>query len=572
MFVTCRRLTTLVLLAFIAGANGDTGKPVNDQQQPIGRIYHGGNIITMDDSNPQVEAVAVRAGRIVAVGDEEIVRAAVGNTAEDVDLAGATLVPGFIDAHGHIAHAAVFTGYVNVASPPVGEVKNISQLQATLQTEADKKAKGEWIIGYGYDDSLLAEGRHPKRFDLDKVSEEHPIFLFHVSGHLGVCNSRCLAMAGIEANTVSPPGGVIRRHEGTGDPSGIVEEQALKFVFEGGFPQPSFEDRIRLLQEAQTYYASYGLTTAQDAATTPADLAVLTAAAKKNKLFLDIVAYPFYTHGAVVHKKYSPSLNYKNGFRVGGIKLLLDGSPQGKTAWLSEPYHVPPPGESETYQGYPAMEDEELQGQLKFFYELGWQVQAHANGDAAIDQLLRAEQAVVRTQGCADRRTVIIHAQTMRDDQLHTAARLSLIPSFFIAHTYYWGDWHRDSVLGDARAARISPLRSAAALGIPFTLHNDTPIVPPDMMLLLWSAAARETRSGAILGPEQRIDVASALRAITIDAAHQLFEENDKGSLEPGKLADLVVLDRNPLEVNPSELRHIKVLSTIKEGRVVFQR
>ena len=330
--------------------------------------------------------------------------------------------------------------------------------------------------------------------------------------------------------------------------------------------------RLDLLREAQDYFARFGVTTVQDGASTLTDLETLQTAAGRDELILDVVAYPFYRYAGALDGPFPFSQTYNRRFRVGGLKLGLDGSPQGKTAWLTEPYHVPPQGRDASYAGYAIMKDGALNDYVSDMYERNIPVIAHANGDAAMDQLIRAVSNANELHGRADRRTVIIHAQTARDDQIDAFKAEGMLPSYFAAHTFFWGDWHRDSVLGPERGSRISPLASTLARGVPYTIHNDTPVVPPDMMRLVWSAANRITRSGVTLGEGQKISVEDALRAITINGAYQYFEEDSKGSLEAGKLADMVILSDNPLDVDPLTIKDIQVIETIKEGTTVYRK
>lgn len=535
------------------------------------KFYSGGAIVTMNPNLPVAEALLVRHGRIVAVGSFDEVAAHADVDTPRVDLEGRAILPGFIDAHGHIGLAMLFEQFANISSPPVGNVETIDQLVTRLKADAQGLPPSEWIIGAGYDDALLHERRHPDRQDLDRVSTEHPIFALHVSGHLGVCNSKCLEMAGISAATEDPADGVIRRLPNSREPSGVIEEGALFDIFFANLPVPDEEQQLTLLDQGQAYYSSRGVTTVQDGLTSPSDLALFQRAARAGKLRLDIVAFPRADFYASLAEEYPYTRNYENHFRVGGVKLLLDGSPQGKTAWLTEPYFEPPEGRDESYRGYGLMSDEALRDSLQDNFKAEVPVIAHANGDAAADQLIQANERVREVLGDADRRTVIIHAQTLREDQIERLNENSMMPSYFVAHTFYWGDWHRDSVLGPERSGRISPLASTVAKQVPYTIHNDSPVVPPDMMLLLWSAVNRVTRSGQVLGPQQRVPIEEALKSVTINAAYQYFEEGDKGTLEAGKLADLVVLSENPLEVDPMRIKDIKVLETIKEGETVFR-
>jgi predicted amidohydrolase YtcJ len=532
-------------------------------------IYTNGDIVTMDAQRPSAQAVAIRDGKIIAVGDRNEVQALTGNNAQLIDLDGGTLLPGFIDAHGHITYTALNLAAANVSSPPVGTANTVADVVELLKVHAANTESESWVIGWGYDDSLLAEKRHPTRADLDQVSTTRPVAIRHVSGHFVSCNTPCLAVAGVNAQTLDPAGGIIRRLEGGKEPDGVLEESAMALLM-SVFPKPSKQQRLKLIQAAQTYYASFGITTVQDGAAQADEIELLREAAQSQLLQLDIVAYPYAPYLGERLSEFPSSNDYDNHFRVGGIKLVLDGSPQGKTAWLTQPYLHPPHGQKEGYTGYATLKDEQVQSFVDRAFESSTQVLAHANGDAAADQLIKVITAANAEQGNADRRTVMIHAQTVREDQIDSMLAQGINPSYFSAHTFYWGDWHRDSVFGVERASRISPLRSSADKGLRYTTHNDTPIVPPDMMRLLWASVNRVTRSGEVLGEAQRATVGEALKSITIDAAYQYFEEDRKGSITVGKMADFVVLDKNPLKVAPDAIKDIVVLQTIKDGVAVF--
>lgn len=535
------------------------------------RLYSGGAIITMNPEQPRAEALLERDGRIVALGALSVLEEMTDADAEHVDLQGHTLLPGLIDAHGHFGMVVSLQRFVNVASPPVGVIEEIDDLVAALGDSTTDTAQGDWILGLGYDDSLLAEGRHPTRDDLDRVSTEHPVFVLHVSAHLGACNSKCLEVIDIDADSPDPEGGVIRRRPGSSEPNGVFEEGAVLELLFMHLNLNDEEERLSWFDGAQHYFASRGITTIQDGATTPADLKLFRRAADEGRLQVDLVAYPLASLYGQVSQAFPYSREYINRFRVGGVKLFLDGSPQGKTAWLTEPYHEPPKGRDADYRGYGLMSDADLLAALEASFAKDVPVIAHVNGDAAGDQLIGSVRQARETLGDADRRTVVIHGQTLRADQVAELNENSMMPSYFSAHTFYWGDWHRDSVLGPERASRISPLATTLEAKVPFTIHNDSPVVPPDMMLLLSSAVNRVTRSGKILGPEERISPEAALKAVTIDAAYQYFEEAEKGSLEPGKVADLVILSHDPTEVDPMFIKDIEVLETIKSGEPIYR-
>lgn len=532
-------------------------------------IYLNADIVTMNEEQPSATAVVVTAGKIAEVGATDELLAKYSN-ARTVDLGGATLVPGFIDTHGHLNFSARYAASANVASPPVGPATTVADIITELKAFATQQPNAPWIIGMGYDDSLLVEKRHPNKLDLDLVSEQKPVAIIHVSGHLASCNSKCLELIGIDATTPNPSGGVIRRLKESREPNGVVEETAMYLIFKA-LPQPDLENQLAMLENAQSYYTREGITTIQDGAVQAAELKILKTAAAQNRFKLDVVAFPIV--GAFAGENLNninASQEYANRFRVGGIKLVLDGSPQGKTAWLTQPYLHAPHGQSAEYTGYPMTAPDTVTQTIDQAFALNLPVLAHANGDAAADLLINSVKAANKKHGNADRRTVMIHAQTVREDQIDEMVTENILPSYFSAHVFYWGDWHRDSVFGEARANRISPLKSSLSKGLLFTTHNDAPVVPPNMMRLMWASVNRVTRSGKVLGADQRISPYEALKSITLNAAYQYFEENDKGSIEVGKLADFTVLDKNPLLVDPMTIQDINVLQTIKGGVVIY--
>ena len=539
---------------------------------PAERIYLGGDIVTVDAQDRVAEGLAIREGRILAVGTEAEMMALRGPETQIIDLLDGAVLPGLIDGHGHLSTLARLAAATNVASPPVGPVRDIEQLLVIMRDDLERQKipAGAFVVGNGYDDSLLAEGRHPTRHDLDRVSTEHPVVLLHTSLHLAAANTLALQRAGLDAKTPDPEGGVIRREADGVTPNGVLEETAM-FVLLGQLPNPTAAQQQGLLQAAQRAYAKGGFTTVQEGAMGAPDFAHLRDASASGGLFVDVVGYPIITDAEKVFGDGFPTGRYQGRLKLSGVKLVLDGSPQGKTAWLSHPYHVPPHGRDADYRGYPWMKTETVTQLIAGVAKQGVQLIAHANGDSAADQLIEAV-AAVRGMGLAVERPVMIHAQTVREDQLDRMQSLAMIPSFFSTHTFFWGDWHRDSVLGPERAARISPAATTLARGMVFTIHNDAPVVPPDGMRLLWSAVNRITRSGKVLGAAQRLSVLQAVRALTWNGAYQYSEENEKGSLEAGKRADLVVLERSPLRVDPRTIADIQVVATVKDGHVIYER
>ena len=547
-------------------------EPVLAQPHAASETIYLGDVVTMETAAPRAEAVAVAGDRIVAVGTRIDVMRLRGKETRVVELGERALLPGFIDAHGHLTATAAFSQYANLGSPPAGPIKSIGELQDALRLHIAERAipAGQWVIGVGYDDSLLTERRHPTRADLDSVSTEHPVFVVHVSGHLSASNSRLLAIANIGAAAPDPPGGVIRRRTGSREPDGVLEETAHMALY-AMVPKAGLQESLPLIAKAMDYYASMGITTVQDGGAMPDNLALLSEAARRHLLNLDVVAYRFWVPGGAPFPDDLGFGIYRDRLKIGGVKLILDGAPQGKTAYLSEPYLVPPPGQPATYRGYPSLPPPAVVKALREAMARNVPLLAHANGDAAAQILIDAVEAARRDTGRTDSKVVMIHAQTVRDDQLDRMGALGITPSFFVGHTFYWGDWHREQTLGYARAERISPTRSALERGLAFTLHNDAPVVPPDILRTIWSATTRRTRSNDILGPQQRLTVMEALAGVTINAARQYSEEDRKGSIRVGKLADLVILSQNPLTTDPERLLEVRVVETISHGQSVYR-
>jgi predicted amidohydrolase YtcJ len=528
-------------------------------------IVSSNNVILMTGSREaQPLSIAVKDEKIIWIGSHNDAKYIQG---KHIDFADQAVLPGFIDAHGHASYLAFATQVANIASPPVGKINNIEELKTELKKfiKDSNLQPGEWVMGLGYDDSLLEEQRHPTKDDLDEVSTEHPIYLIHVSAHLGAANSFGLSLANISSETQDPAGGKIRRYKNSSEPNGVFEETAAYPLQQ--LAMSAYKDPIGSVKKAMDIYARNGITTAQDGASSPETIGLMQAADAQGMINLDIISYPIGQNGLDQNLDTINFGNYAGRLKIGGIKLILDGSPQGKTAYLTEPYYKPPHSESDSYKGYPLIPQSEVSKWVKQYADLNIPIMAHANGDAAADMLI---EAVKDAEITSDHRTIMIHAQTVREDQLDQMKELRIIPSYFSTHTFYWGDWHRDSVFGEERAMRISPTKSSLDRNMPFTVHNDAPVVPPDMIRLLWSTTNRKTRSGKVLGEKQKISTYSALEAMTINAAYQHFEDDIKGTIEVGKQADLVVLSEDPLSIDPENLLKIRVIATYSKGIEIF--
>jgi predicted amidohydrolase YtcJ len=429
------------------------------------------------------------------------------------------------------------------------------------------------IVGFGYDDSQLKEKRHPVADDLDKVSNTLPVILVHQSGHLQALNHVALAAVGLDASTADPQGGVIRREKDGKTPNGVLEETAGAMVMFKLFSKFDSSMSANMVKAGVQAYKEFGFTTVQEGAATPSMVQAYKDMARAGDLDVDVAAYPVLLASKELMDKQGTSDSYSGHFRIAGIKITQDGSPQGKTAYLSHPYKVPPPGQPKTYRGYPGMpRQSQLDSLVDYAFSKNWQVLMHCNGDAAGDMMIQSVRYASSKLGMADRRPVMIHAQTARYDQLDSMKQLGIIPSFFSMHTFYWGDWHRDETLGQERAFRISPAQTAYRKGLIFTEHHDAPVGLPSSIMILHTAVNRTSRTNSVIGEAEKLTPYQALLSLTRYSAYQYFEEKNKGTLTAGKLADLVILDRNPMKVDPKDIIRIHVMETIKEGRTVFKR
>lgn len=531
------------------------------------KVYFNGPIVTMEDAQPQAEILIEDKGKIFYVGEKN--QAPSVESADWIDLHGHTLMPAFIDAHGHFANTATFLKTV-----PLQSAETFQDIVQLLKNYLDEHqdTKITRLIGMGYDHNFLKEEAHPTKYDLDQVSTSIPIIIVHTSMHMAVANSKLLEIAGISKNSPEIPGGVVARDPKTGEPLGLLEEMAMHAVlpFVGNiFSAESLED----LENAQDFYIRNGILTIQDGASNIDAVRLMRELAHQGRLKCDIISYPCFTMDVdaqkTVHENIDCVMNYVDRFKIGGYKIVLDGSPQCKTAWLSQPYE-----NDGDYKGYPWITDEEIQKYIDIALDEKMQVLTHCNGDASGDQFLNAYEKSVSRFGTDEMqhclRPVMIHCQTTREDQLDRMAKLNMIASIFVGHVNYWGDVHLKN-LGPVRGSFISPVKAALDRGISVNFHTDTPVTMPYFFHSVWSAVNRVTRTGTVLGADQCINVWDALKAVTINAAYSYFEENEKGSLKAGKKADLIIVDQNPLTIDKMLIKDIKIIAAIKEGEILYQ-
>lgn len=519
------------------------------------KLYFGGTILTMDKAAPRAEALLTENGRILATGNYEDLLC----DAEPIDLQGATLMPGFVDGHSHLASVGQHLSQNCDLMGCTGFDDLLGRIRAFR--EKRRLVNGQPINARGYDPAVMAEGQHPTARLLDSLGIDNPIRCVHISGHVAAVNTRAMELAGVlEPGYTVPKDGFAGRDE-NGNLNGYFEEAAMapfKPFFTGDTSDEAVEAGIL---EAQELYIRNGFTTVQDGSgNDERRLRCYRLLADAGKLKVDVVA--FLGGKADIVSTWDDILaengrEYRNHLKVGGVKIFLDGSPQARTAWLRQPYE-----DSPDYCGYPTQTREQTAKRIAQATEHGLQIMAHCNGDAACEQFLSCWEETGRT----DLRPVMIHAQFVGFDQLERMAKRGMMASFFVGHCWHWGDTHLKN-MGE-RGMRISPTAQALALGVPFSLHQDSPVTTPDMLHSVWCASRRLTREGVQLDKSCAIDPYDALIAATRGGAYSYFEEDTKGILRPGAVADFVILDKDPTEADP---RTVRVLQTIKEDTVLYK-
>lgn len=520
------------------------------------RIYRNGKIYSLDSPLPADYLIA-EDGKIVGTGNGE--PPVLSSSAEQIDLRGAPLFPAFLDPHSHLsgmAHRQLQLPLTGISRPE--EV--LSALSRFLREKSVKK--GKWVTAADYEPG----GRRLTAKELDSVSPDNPLVLQYPSGHMGIFNSAALRVLGVTADTPSAEGGLIEKGS-DGEPTGYMEENDFVTRLRQ-IPPPDANSLLSAFLAAQDVYFSNGIVLLQEGLAVRELLPVY--AALRGVLSADVVlypdldAFPAYRDAFPVRSGTSP---LPSSLCVGGVKLISDGSPQGRTAWLRAPY-LGEDGkpDKEGYCGYPAVSADTLEKHVRFCAENGLQLLVHCNGDRAAEAFIDAQLRF----GRPETRPVMIHAQLLAPDQMDGVRRAGIIPSFFVAHVGRWGEEHLKNL--GKRAEKLSPLRSALDKGIPFTLHQDSPVLPPDMPYTLYCATERKTAAGRVLGADERIDLLQALRAVTRNAAYQYFEENSLGALRPGMRESLIVLSEDPFRIPRDRLPDLRVERTILDGKTVFAR
>lgn len=539
-------------------------------------MYYNGEILTLDSRASIVSAMAVCHEIILAVGNIEEMQVYTDENTQHIDLKGNCMLPGFYDTHSHFMRAGMYDKYfLSIHAGVVGSVTCIQDAKDTIKKALAEMPQGEWLLCHGYDDTAMEDKRHITMAELDEIAPNNPVFIRHISGHFAVCNSTAFALAGITNKTISPQGSIICK-DTEGNLTGLLEEPAAMELVLKVTPQMTEEKWFASIKNSNETYLAKGVTTAHEGGVTTPMWDIYMKAHALNLLDVRVQILPRQTSfdfNLVPNIKSGTPFSKDDMLSLGAVKLFQDGSIQGYTGYLSNPYHTvinPMIQDPDAWRGYPIQDKNAFTEAVIAFHRAGWQIAIHGNGDSGIEDIIDAFEAAQKDFPRHDARHIIIHCQMVREDQLDRMKQLGILPSFFVTHTYYWGDRHRDMLIGEDRAIRINPLKSALKRDMTFTNHCDTPVTPINPLLCVWSAVNRLTSSGKVLGEAQRINVIDALRSITIWGAYQFNEEKRKGSLEPGKLADMVLLGENPLTIDPLKLRDIPILATIVGNKVQY--
>lgn len=568
----------MVLIVGVAIACHPTGSAKSgggSESAETATLYYGGDIITMEgDSAQYEEALVVKEGKILFVGKKEDAMKAAGAGHQVVDLKGQTLLPAFIDAHGHYIQSLSVASQVNLYPPPNGPGSSPEAIVEALKAfvQKNKIPTGKLIQAYGYDDNMMPKGNLLNRDHLDAAFPDNPVIVGHVSMHGAVLNSKALAAYGITDKTETAPGGIIVRKPGTNEPYGLIMETSYLPVF-ARLPKIPFAEEDEATKAGQMMYAECGITLAHEGATHLADLQTIKRASDSGANIIDVVAYPFMTDLDDIVKEFPLDTwtKYYKGMKLGGVKITADGSPQGKTAFFSTPYLTGGPGGQNNWLGEPTMPQEELNALVKKVYDWGVPLLTHTNGDSTIGMFLKAVELARAGDYSKHWNVTTIHTQFVRRDQLEKFPVMKIRPSFYTEHTFYFSDAH---VLnrGTRQSAYISPMRDAIDMGLHPTNHTDFYVAPLDQMFMMWTAVNRPTRAGGVLGSNQCISPYEAMKCQTIWAAEQYDEQDRRGTLTKGKIADLVILDQNPLKVASMKIKDIRVMETLKEGKTIYKR
>lgn len=522
-----------------------------------------GKIVTMDPKESIAEAVAVKHGRLVKVGKTKDVKPLVGDETKVIDLKGRTVVPGLIDSHCHMMSVGAGRKLYVDLSEEAG-VHSIADLVDKLRERAKKTPKGGWVHGYQEDDSKLAEKRHPTRWELDKASSEHPVILSTVGGHFSMANSYAFKQAGVTRDTPDPVGGRFDR-DGKGELTGGLHEKAIDMVLPESASQPTREMARDGAREILAECASVGLTCVYDTVERSqmrAALDVKNGGGLPIRVRMDVAIDLF------------PELNKVGVYQglgddwlaIRGLKFFFDGAISARTAAVTEEY-LNKPG----FYGVMATTREIATKTIMDAYAEGYRISAHANGDAAIAMYLDIMEEAQRKYPRRDPRNRDIHCTVITPELVRRIKELSILPTIFGPYAYYHGD-KLIPAFGEKRLERMFAARSFLDAGVKIAAHSDHPCAPYPPLMAIHALVNRRTKAGKPLGVSQRVTVTEALKLYTVHSAYQQLDEDRLGSLEEGKLADMVVLGEDILTVPAERIKDIPVDMTIIDGRVVYEK
>lgn len=561
--------TAWLILAGSARAADPAGEPADT-------IFHGGSIVTVDEKQPEVEALAVKDGRIVAVGkDSEVLAVRRGPSTRVVDLRGHTLMPGFVEPHVHISLTAVVEHVALDLSNFSLPYDTVDTILGKLRARRKTLPEGAWILAFGVDPSRTEPLMAELNADLlDSVSTTNPIFVVNQSGHIAYANHKALAEAGLTDATPDPGNGGVYLRDSKGRLTGVLHEPPAFAAFEKKVSLPNPETVVDDYLDTVRRMSATGITTSSEIA-----MGVVLPLEREHAMVTELSHRPDfpirirgYMYGTSIPKGFD-AIKPGQGddrFRMIGVKFIGDGSTQGLTAAVSKPY-LYPPGTAGT--GTLNWEDDQLLAAAKPWFDQGWQLSIHANGDRTVGQVLRLYGKLLEgNPDPASRRLRIEHFTVTTEDEVEQAAKLGVLPSMTIGHVNFWGEVFHDHILGDDRGSRIDPTGSLEKRGVRFSFHSDSPVSPYGPLQYVATGASRlwQKPPRKVLGPEQRIAVDRAIRAVTLDAAHAMLVDDVVGSLEVGKRADLVELDRNPRTTDPDRIAGIEVLGTWVDGKPAY--
>lgn len=537
-------------------------------------VFVGGPIVTVNAKNEEVQALATKDGKIVAVGLEADIRKNwVDQKTQVIDLRGQTLMPGFVEPHVHIVLTAMVEGLwldLSNFSLPYDTIETLSEkLRAALKTVPP----GGWLAGFGVDPSRTSPFMAELTVEvLDKVSKDVPIFIINQSGHIGYVNSKAFELAGVNNQTPNPPGGGIYVKDEKGNLTGKLIEPPSYVPFQAKMPVPTQQELIQAMRNTTKRLATKGVTTSAEI-TVGANLGLENEIGLYKYLLANgglPVRVRAYLYGSAIPKGFQ-GVKPNEGddlFRYVGVKFISDGSTQGLTAALNEPYAYPA---GTTFRGDLNYKDEQLLATMKPYFDQGWQISVHANGSRAVEQTLNNYAKLLDGNSQPEKRRLRIeHFTVTTPEQLVRTRQLGVVPGFTIGHVHYWGQAFNDQILGAVRAECIDPSASLKKEGVRFAYHSDSPVSPYGPLKYITQGVTRVWQSPLqrkVLGPNERISVDDAIRAVTIDAAYQMMSDDKIGSLEVGKLADFVVLEKNPRATSAEQIGDIKVLQTWVGGK-----